>query len=409
MGSEWPTVSLGELAADVPNALVGGPFGSNLLARDQVDSGVPVIQGSNMGKGRWLDGDFVFVSEEKADTLAANTARWGDIIFTQRGTVGQVALVPETYPRFVVSQSQMKLTPNTALADVRYLYYYFSAPAQIGHMRARAIQTGVPHTNLSILRDSPVALPPLDEQRRIASILGALDDKIELNRRMSRTLDEMAQAIFKSWLIDRSGDDWQDGKLGDVLEVVRVAVQPKHAVPPTPYVGLEHFDGGSTVLSRWGSAADVASGKSAFRRGDILFGKLRPYFHNVAVGPFDGICSTDVMVLRPKALEWLGYALGHVNSEEFISYATARSEGTRMPRAKWADVAAYTVRLPSAQALRGYQRLVIPKIERQLLLATQSRQLEQVRDALLSRLLSGEIRIDASSATGASGRCSPRI
>jgi hypothetical protein len=169
--------------------------------------------------------------------------------------------------------------------------------------------------------------------------------------------------------------------------------------------GPQHL--GSQNTCRFSRGKDVSSGKSAFRRGDILFGKLRPYFHNVAVGPFGGICSTDVMVLRPKALGWCGFALGHVNSDQFIDYAMARSEGTRMPRAKWADVAAYAVHLPSSQALRDYEQLVIPNIERQRLLTTQCWQLERMRDALLPPLLSGEIRVDEGEVVGMSQRCSP--
>jgi type I restriction enzyme S subunit len=180
-----------------------------------------------MGNGRWVGGTFVFVTEEKADRLAANTASSGDIVFTQRGTVGQVALVPDTFPRFLVSQSQMKLTPNPRVADVRYLYYWFSAPRQVEHMKGRSIQTGVPHTNLGILGDSPVTLPPLSIQRRIASVLGALDDKIELNRKMSQTLDAMLMIEFRqrfSSALETSPQSalpagWSSATVGDVVEV----------------------------------------------------------------------------------------------------------------------------------------------------------------------------------------------
>lgn len=153
---------------------------------------------------RWIGGEYVYVSEEKADSLSGNLARPGDLIFTQRGTLGQVALVPDggLYDRYLVSQSQMKLTPDNQKVDVQFLYYYFTSSKQQEYFRQHAIQTGVPHTNLGILRDTPVYLPPLPLQRRIADILGKLDDKIELNRWMNRTLEKMAAAIFKSWFID---------------------------------------------------------------------------------------------------------------------------------------------------------------------------------------------------------------
>lgn len=199
----WMTCTVGDVAAKVKNALVGGPFGSNLVSKDYVDVGVPVIRGQNMGIGRWIDGDFVFVSRDKAKMLSANIARPGDLIFTQRGTLGQTAIVPSApFDEYVISQSQMKLTVDRNKANAHFLYYSLSSKEQQDYIRRNAIQTGVPHTNLAHLRATPLTLPPLPEQRAIAAILGTLDDKIELNRRMNQTLESMAQALFTSWFVD---------------------------------------------------------------------------------------------------------------------------------------------------------------------------------------------------------------
>ncbi len=202
MVAEWREVTIGEIASSVRNALVGGPFGSNLVSRDYVEQGIPVIRGQNMGE-RWVNGEFVYVTPLKAESLAANLARPGDIVFTQRGTLGQVSLVPaEPYDRYLVSQSQMKLTVDREVADPLFFYYVFSSDEQKEYIRQNSIQTGVPHTNLGILRNTPLLLPPLHEQSTIAHILGTLDDKIELNRKMNQTLEAMARAIFKSWFVD---------------------------------------------------------------------------------------------------------------------------------------------------------------------------------------------------------------
>ena len=117
MSERWKDCIVADIASSDRNALVGGPFGSNLVSKDYVDHGIPVIRGQNMAT-RWVSGDFVFVSEEKADQLSANWARPGDLVFTQRGTLGQVALVPTgAYDRYVVSQSQMKLTTDLDKAE----------------------------------------------------------------------------------------------------------------------------------------------------------------------------------------------------------------------------------------------------------------------------------------------------
>lgn len=126
MSSDWRRVTVADLASPQRNSLVGGPFGSNLVGSDYVDDGVPVIRGQNMGK-RWVGGDYAFVTPAKAASLEANIARPGDIVFTQRGTLGQVSLVPDgPYEQYVVSQSQMKLTTDRTVADPMFLYYVFS-------------------------------------------------------------------------------------------------------------------------------------------------------------------------------------------------------------------------------------------------------------------------------------------
>ena len=143
------------------------------------------------------------MSDAKANSLEANLARPGDIVFTQRGTLGQVSVVPSgKFGRYLVSQSQMKLTVNREIADSLFIYYAFSTEGQRDHIRQNSIQTGVPHTNLGILRRTPVPLPPLSNQRAIAYVLGTLDDKVELNRRMSETLEAMARALFRAWFVD---------------------------------------------------------------------------------------------------------------------------------------------------------------------------------------------------------------
>ncbi len=284
----------------------------------------------------------------------------------------------------------------------------------------------VPHLNVADIRRFPVPpLPPLSEQKRIAHILGTLDDKIELNRRMCQTLEEMARALFKSWFVDfdpvrakaegrqPAGMDaataalfpdsfadselgpipkgWEVKRLGDVAENVRRPVSAGAAEPETPYVGLEHMPRRSVCLWVTGRAGDVTSQKSAFRRGEILFGKLRPYFHKVAVAVEDGVCSTDILVVAPRMPELLGFVLGHVNGDEFVSFADAASTGTRMPRTSWPAMARYAVALPPegvVTAWNGSAQRFVAQLRANI---TDTQTLAAARDVLLPRLLNGEL------------------
>jgi len=426
MADEWRESTVAEIAAPVRNALVGGPFGSNLVAKDYVNAGVPVIRGQNMGS-RWISGEFAYVTEEKAHALEANLARAGDIIFTQRGTLGQVSVVP-TRPHdcYLVSQSQMKLTVDREVADPLFYYYVFSSAEQQDYIRQHAIQTGVPHTNLGILRQMPVPLPPLLEQRAIVHILGTLDDKIELNRRMNETLEAMARALFKSWFVDfdpvrakAKGRDpglpqaladlfpdsfedselgeipegWTLGKLGDVAENPRRARQPSMLGPLTPYIALEHMPRRCISLSEWGAADGLESNKFAFNRSEILFGKLRPYFHKVGVAPVDGVCSTDIVVVSPKDDAWMGFVLGHVSSDAFVDYTNAGSTGTKMPRTSWDQMARYPVMLPPVEIARAFTSHARAATERMIAAIHESHTLANLRDALLPKLISGEVHV----------------
>ena len=168
MSSEWKNLLVSELADQGKRSTASGPFGSNLVSRDYTESGVPVIRGGTMSNGRWVGGDFAWVSEDKAEELSANLAFPGEIVFTQRGTLGQVCLVPDGYQ--------------------------FASPGQQAYIDMNAIRVGVPHANLGILLDTPCQVPPLSTQKAIAHILSTLDDKIELNRKTNETLEAMAKA-----------------------------------------------------------------------------------------------------------------------------------------------------------------------------------------------------------------------
>lgn len=204
MGSKWATVSIDDIKLPEKYSCVGGPFGSSLSQKHYVDSGVPVIRGTNLAGDIFSESDFVFVSPDKANELQRNMAFRGDIVFTQRGTLGQVALIPEDslYEKYIVSQSQMKLTVNPKQADAYFIYTYFRTNEAKALIENNAIVGGVPHINLGILKEFKLRLPPLSEQKRISEVSKSIDNKINLNRQINQTLEQMSQTLFKSWFVD---------------------------------------------------------------------------------------------------------------------------------------------------------------------------------------------------------------
>lgn len=201
---------------DIAEKLSMGPFGSNIKTDNFVKTGVPVIRGGNLSKGRFNASDFVYLTEGKADELKSSNAFCGDIVFTHRGTLGQIGIIPRSkYPRYVISQSQMKMTCDKDKADPLFIYYYFKSPEGQQKLLCNVSQTGVPAIAqpLSSLKAVTLFLPSLFEQKAIAATLSCLDDKIELNNRMNKTFEEMARAIFKSWFVDF--EPFQDGEFVD--------------------------------------------------------------------------------------------------------------------------------------------------------------------------------------------------
>lgn len=217
MASEWRDVTIESIATRIAM----GPFGSDIKTDNFVPSGVPVIRGGNLTDGRFNGTGFVFLTEEKANDLANANAFPGDIVLTHRGTLGQVGIIPrEPFPRYVVSQSQMKLTCDQSQAISEFIYYYFKSPTGQNALLMNTSQTGVPAISRPVtsLKGIQLSLPPIKEQRAIAHVLGTLDDKIELNRKQNEALEAMARALFKAWFVDfapvraKMGGRWQQGQ-----------------------------------------------------------------------------------------------------------------------------------------------------------------------------------------------------
>lgn len=420
--------------------IVGGPFGSKLTTKDYTEQGVPVIRGSNMEvNGRWIGGEYAYVSTEKFDRdLSTNIARPGDIIVTQRGTLGQVSIVPDdsNFPFFVVSQSQMAIGVDPSCADRNFVYYYLRSPEFVCYSQTQTIQTGVPHINLGILRDAPANFPPLSEQREIAGILGALDDKIEMNRKTAATLEAMARALYRSWFVDfdpvwarlegrapahmdpataalfpdRFTEDglpegWHVRPFAKVCRQVKETVKPMEA-PEAAFwhFSLPAYDAGATPVLEPGSA--IKSNKGFVPNDAILFSRLNPTIPRVWWARCDHAtgtpaASTEFFVAkarRPAEVSWL-YCL--LSSAEFLEQAQSRVTGTsnshqRVPPSALAEIEVIDAPEP---ILAAFGTIAGPMFEQVHALKAQSQTLASLRDSLLPRLMSGELRVGAARET----------
>ncbi|ENM5734383.1 restriction endonuclease subunit S [Vibrio mimicus] len=203
MANKWPKVTIESIQARSKGAIAIGPFGSRLKSDNYVESGVPVIRGTNISSSPNFEGDFVFITSEKADTLGSSNVYQNDLVFPHRGAIGEVGIV-EADERYVLSSSLMKLTVDSEQMNPMYLYYFFKSRVGRHELLKNASTVGTPGIGqpLTSLKSIEFLKPPLGEQNQIVEILKTLDNKITLNRQINQTLEQMAQTLFKSWFVD---------------------------------------------------------------------------------------------------------------------------------------------------------------------------------------------------------------
>ncbi|KIC58765.1 hypothetical protein RM52_05215 [Microbacterium hominis] len=311
--------------------------------------------------------------------------------------LGAVARVPADVPLGRLTQDTVRLQVTSPEVNADYLYWLLRSPDYRAYCRMRGTGT----TNLDLSRADFLGyeflLPAVPEQEAIAEVLGALDDKIAANTALAAAADDLVRAEYAA-LGPKSVH------VGDVAVSPREGVDPSSADPRALYVGLEHLGRRHMWLTDGGRAAEVSSAKSRFEPDDILFGKLRPYFHKVVSAPRGGICSTDILVVRARDAQFSSVLLAALTSDAVVEKVVAASEGTRMPRTSWKDLSSVEIRWPEPASAGGLaERLESIRDATDAALA-ENRTLAATRDALLPQLMSGKLRVrDAEQVVAAAG------
>ena len=441
---EWREVTVEDLKAPTENALATGPFGSSISSHYFQEYGVPVIRGSNLSEDvgtRLNDNGLVFVSEEKATEFKRSIVRKGDLVFTCWGTINQVGLIDNRakYREYVISNKQMKFTPDSTKADSLFLYYLFSEPQMQDMIKNQGIGSSVPGFNLGQLRTMVLRLPQLHEQHVIARILGTLDDKIELNRRMNETLEAMVRALFQSWFVDFDPvgakaegrapglpkeiadlfpDRLVDSELGEIpagWEVTALedyfdamkgvsykgsglskAGMPLHNLNSVyegggyKYEGIKYYDG-------------AYAERHMVKPGDIIVANTEQGHDRLLIGYAAivprlfgeyGIASHHIYRLRPKRGSPLtaSFLCQLLNSPQMHDIVSGYANGTTVNMLPIDGVQKPEIIVPSRALVTVFDRLATQAEGRREEMVAESNTLAALRDALLPKLLLGEIR-----------------
>lgn len=370
--AEWARTKIASLVDSRSGAIAIGPFGSALKAELYTAEGVPVVRGQNIRQGRHLDmADVVFVPDSVAKRLARSLVYEGDLVFPHRGAIGAVGLVGDQ--RLLLSSSMMKLSVDRTRVEPSFLFYYFRGPGR-RELLMRASTVGTPGIAqpLSSLKDIDVDLPPIAEQRAIAEVLGALDDKIAANTRLAATAHELAMCEFRR-LETRTVER---GVLRDLTEL-----EYGKALPAAKRIaGAVHVYGSGGKSGSHETALVAGPGVILGRKGSVGM----TYWSSADFFPID-----TTFYAVPRAGVPMEYIYFLLRSLEFGE----RNSDSAVPGLNRNDAYSARVAIPEPTELQAFEAVASTLLAVHTQAVDENLALATTRDALLPQLMSGKLRV----------------
>jgi len=389
---EWKECKL----KDVAQNFAMGPFGSNIKAENFQESGVPVIRGKNLNFFKYVDGDFVFLSEEKADQLKSSNCYPDDLVFTHRGTIGQVGIIPEgKFKRYVVSQSGMKLSVNTKYLDNNYLFYFFKSNIGQHELLQNESQVGVPSISspLTSLKSVTILLPPLPEQRAIASVLSSLDDKIDLLHRQNKTLEAMAETLFRQWFVEEADEGWEEGVLPDEFDFT-MGQSPPGSSYNQEGIGMPMFQGNADFGFRFPEERVYTTEPKRFAYPKDTLISVRAPVGAQNMAKKECCIGRGVAAFRYKNNNNL-YTYTYFKIRSFmVEIRKFNDEGTVFGSIGKTDFQQMEIVLPPEDLISKFENESKPLNDKVIENCDQIKLLETMRYILLPKLMSGDVRVE---------------
>ena len=368
-----------------------GPFGSQLHKEDYVETGTPIVTVEHLGNRVFTEQNLPRVSDSDKARLIKYTLSTGDIVFSRVGSVDRCSYVDKSHDGWMFSGRCLRVRP-TELVDSLYLYYYFCLEETKQFVRNIAVGATMPSINTKLLGEVEIALPDLNNQKRIAAVLSSLDDKIENNQKLNDNLADLLQTIYQG----RFGNDIlavNQGVLSDICSYStdKVAVSELNV---RTYFSTENMlsrKAGSTEAT----SLPTTSQTTACHKGDTLISNIRPYFKKIVYCEDKCGCSTDVLCFTPSQPCYSAYLFSTLYADKFFAFMVAGSKGTKMPRGDKQQIMTYPVVLPSEEELAGFNTIASPLLEQIYSNRAENKRLSILRDTLLPKLMSGEINVSA--------------
>jgi type I restriction enzyme S subunit len=429
---DWEVVTIGKLCERTGGTVQTGPFGSDLHASDYSPTGIPVVMPANLGKNSIVEDGIARVSSDHVARLRVHRLAKDDIIFPRRGDIARYAVVDEHQVGWLCGTGCLRIRFGAnEIIDPHYLGYWLGTSVVENWLLGNAVGTTMPNLNTSILKALPVSLPSLPEQREIARILGALDDKIELNHRMNATLEATAHTLFHSWFVEFDPVHAKaEGRQPDGMDAETAALFPSAfeesalgwipqgwnvkplseaiQINPSrrlqqgelaPYLAMDSMPTSSARATEW-IYRETGSG-ARFMNGDVLFARITPCLENGKTAFVDflkeneiGWGSTEYIIMRSGNELPLQYAYFVARTPELREYAIRNMSGTSgRQRVNASAFDHFLIVTPNAEVAARFGRYVGDVFAKMKASDEESRTLAQTRDALLPKLISGQLRV----------------
>lgn len=389
--SPWPTSTVGDVTLTVTKGTTPTTIGARFI-----DEGVSFVKVESLSTdGNINHAKVAFINDATNQLLKRSILAADDILFSIAGTIGRVAQVRESDLPANTNQAVAVVRPDPAVIDSRFLFYCLRDGARVDRARSRVVQSVQANLSLAELSSVEVPLPAIAVQREIAATLGALDDKIESNRRIAQ--------LVVSWVDARAGVlissvPTHSVQLSEVVEFNRLSIRPGADTDPLLYLDIASVSPGKIDEFRSINWADAPSrARRGVSDGDVIYSTVRPGRRSFALllepSP-DTVASTGFAVMSPMPSLGSSLLTSVVGSAEFASYLESVAQGSAYPAVSVEAMSRYTLQVPDDQAdLARFEAETMPMRRRAQLAENENRRLSLLRDTLLPELLSGRLSV----------------
>lgn len=368
-----------------------GPFGSQLHKEDYVDDGTPIVTVEHLGNRVFTEQNLPRVSNEDKQRLSKYILKEGDIVFSRVGSVDRCSFVDSQHTGWLFSGRCLRVRPFEEISPL-FLYYFFCLESTKKFMRNIAVGATMPSINTKLMGEIEVSYPDKQVQEKIANLLGAIDDKIELNNAINDNLADIIQSVYQN-RFSSTRSDVTAGVLADICSYSKDKV-PVLDLNNSNYYSTENMQSDKKGAVDAATLPTIAQ-TTKCRKGDVLISNIRPYFKKIVYCQFDCGCSTDVLCFCPKESALSAFLFSTLYADHFFDFMAAGAKGTKMPRGDKQQIMTYPIYLPSADELAEFNSITIPALTQMECSRLENTRLTALRDALLPKLMSGELDVSA--------------